>query len=146
MNKIKPLYVSAALNVALLTAVIAMALPEEKLPEPVDLSIYTQQDLTKSLLVERGMNKEQVISVLGSPALKEILDSSEEWHYCKTGELADEYVVVSFKDNVVSTMSNYTVSWLDVVFQHTQTPTEATVAAGGYGDCKLTAKMGTYKN
>ncbi|PQJ37247.1 hypothetical protein BTO00_23455, partial [Vibrio campbellii] len=72
MNKIKPLYVSAALNVALLTAVIAMALPEEKLPEPVDLSIYTQQDLTKSLLVERGMNKEQVISVFGSPALKEI--------------------------------------------------------------------------
>ncbi|EMV9344265.1 hypothetical protein AADU82_002980 [Vibrio alginolyticus] len=40
MNKIKPLYVSAALNVALLTAVIAMALPEEKLPEPVAILVF----------------------------------------------------------------------------------------------------------
>lgn len=119
-----------------------MLIPEDV--PPVDVKVYTEQDLSKSVEISPKMTMKEVISVMGKPAIKEISNSSEEWHYCKTGDQVDEYVVISFTDKMVSKLSNYTVSWLDIVFKHTQTPTEEVIKMSPMGDCKLTTRWGTY--
>lgn len=138
------IYGSFALNAALAVWLGVVLIPEEPKPEPVDLSIYTQQDLSKAQKVKIGMTSEELIKLMGSPAVREFNQVLEEWHYCKTGSNVDEYVVLELHNDKVVSSRNYTVSWLDVVYHHTQTPTEALIKAGGMGDCKLTAKWGTY--
>lgn len=133
---------SIVLNVILII-LLAVVLPPEE-PTLVDLSIYTQQDLQKAQEVKPGITSGQLIKLMGNPALREFDQEKEEWHYCKTGHDVDEYVVFSLQDDKVVTSKYYTVSWLDVVYHHTQMPTEALIEAGGMGDCKLTAKWGSY--
>lgn len=136
------IYTSIALNIVLIILLGLTLIPDE--PEIVDLSIYTQQDLSKSLQVKNGITSSELIKIMGEPAVREFDLSREEWHYCKTGLNVDEYVVVTLTQDKVISLKNYMVSWLDVVYHHTQTPTEATIEAGGMGDCKLTAKWGSY--
>ncbi len=133
---------SIALNVILIIWLVVVLTPEE--PTLVDLSIHTQQDLEKAQEVNAGITSEQLKKLMGNPALREFDQEKEEWHYCKTGHNVDEYVVFKLQDDKVVSSKYYTVSWLDVVYHHTQTPTEALIEAGGMGDCKLTAKWGSY--
>jgi len=136
------IYGSIALNVVLIVWLVWALMPRE--PELVDLSIHTQQDLSKAQQVKSGMDSAQLTKLMGSPAVREFNLEIEEWHYCKTGHHVDEYVVIEIKNNKVVSSRNYTVSWLDVVFYYTKEPTESLIEAGGMGDCKLTAKWGTY--
>ena len=142
------IYGSFVLNVALVVWLAVALTPEkpepEPEPEPVDLTIYTQQDLSKLQEVKLGMTSGDLIKLMGRPAIREFNQTLEEWHYCKTGSNVDEYIVLQFQNDKVVSSRNYTVSWLDVVYYHTQSPTEALIKAGGMGDCKLTAKWGTY--
>lgn len=133
---------SISLNVILAIWLIVLLIPDE--PELVDLSIHTQNDLSKAFEVKQGVNSTELFTLMGKPAVREFDKVKEEWHYCKTGHLIDEYVVIELKDDKVVSSKTYTVSWLDVVYYYTQTPTEALIEAGGMGDCKLTVKWGTY--
>lgn len=81
---------------------------------------------------------------MGAPALKEIRGEIEEFHYCKTGHLVDEYISIKASQGKLVDMSYYVVNWLDVAFHHTPTPNEHLIEIGGMGDCKLTIRWGTY--
>lgn len=134
--------VSLVANVAL---VIGLALSLKKPDQvPVDLSKHTQQDIGKAWSVTSGMNSAAVKSLLGEPVVRELLGSREEWHYCRTGATADEYVAISFQDQKVDGIQYYTVSWLDMVFHYVKQPTEQLIDSGGMGDCRLTVRWGTY--
>lgn len=135
-------YWSIILNVILIVAVLSSAWPEET--ELADLSVYTQNNLDKSIGITPGMDAKNVIEIMGPPAVKEIEGNKEELHYCKTGHLVDEYIAIILKEGKVTNMSFYVVNWLDVAFHHTQTPTEELIEVGGLGDCKLTIRWGTY--
>jgi hypothetical protein len=133
---------SLLLNVVLIIWLIIVLVADE--PVAVDLSVYTQQDLSKAFEIKPGMSASELKKLMGVPAIREFDDKKDEWHYCKTGSSVDEYVVVELSNDKVVSLNRYVVSWLDMVFHYTQTPTEALIEAGGLGDCKLTAKWGTY--
>ncbi len=138
----KRLFISSiGLNVILLITILVVW-PKNK--PPVDLSKYTQQNLEKASLVQSGMPRADVQKVMGTPILREVDNSSEEWHYCKTGSSVDEYVAISFEADKVVMLTNYTVSWLDMAFHYMKAPTKEVIEAGGLGDCKLTARWGSY--
>lgn len=130
---------SVLINVILLLIVFM-----EDEPPVTDLSKYTQQDLIKALDVQSGMTVPQVEKLMGKPISKEIINEKEEWHYCKTGSTVDEYVAVTFENGVVTRLTNYNVSWLDMVFHYTKTPTKELINASGLGDCKNTVRWGSY--
>lgn len=133
---------SYALNVVLVLVIALIMRPEEKIP--ADLSKYTQNDLSKARNIQPGMSKEEILKIMGQPALKEIYGESEEFHYCTTGHLVDEYIAVTTQNGKVVNMTYYVVNWLDVAFHHTPTPNEQLLELGGMGDCKLTIRWGTY--
>lgn len=135
-------YSMLALNVVLMISLVMVLNKEE--PKKTDLSIHTQQDLGKAINIRPNMGSGEVKKIMGVPVVIEFSNSEEEWHYCKTGYNVDEYVVVKLSNGKVTDLQNYTVSWLDMVFKHTQTPTEALIESGGLGDCKLTVRWGTY--
>ena len=83
--------------------------------------MYTQQELNRTALLNPGMTKQEVQSVLGFPAKSEFSDNVEVWHYCKTGYQTDEFVAVMFQDGKLRTSKNYTVSIAE--------------NGGIYGDC-----------
>lgn len=143
MPKISLQRVSYSLNVVLLLILlITWSTSEEDVP--LDLSIYTQQDLSKAIDVSEGMAPEAVSKIMGRPIKKELAFGSETWHYCATGSRIDEYVAVRFAEGVVVQIQPYVVSYLDVVFKHTESPSDALVEASGLGDCRLTVGMGNY--
>ena len=41
------------------------------------------------------MSKNDVLEILGQPVKSEFNQNVEEWHYCKTGFQADEFVEVT---------------------------------------------------
>lgn len=141
MNK-RILIGSIVLNAILCVSLIVVLIPDE--PELTDLSQYTQHDLSKALDIRAGVEAVDLEKLMGKPAVREFSGGKEEWHYCNTGHLVDEYIVFEVNEDRVVSSRSYTVSWLDVVYHHTQTPTEALIEAGGMGDCRLTAKWGTY--
>lgn len=142
MNK-KFFWVSVVLNGILLVWLISLLILEDE--EPVDLSIYTQQDLTSSIKVKAGMSDSELAKLLGDPLIKDIDGKKESWHYCKTGKNVDEYFVVVVQDGLVVSSQFYTVNWLDLIFDYTQEPSEALIKIGGLGDCRFTLKRGTYE-
>jgi hypothetical protein len=133
---------SYALNAALALVVVFILWPEEDMP--ADLSKYTQNDLSKASNIKPGMPTVEILKIMGEPALKEIRGEIEEFHYCKTGHLVDEYISIEASQGKVMNMSYYVVNWLDVAFHHTPTPNEHLLEIGGMGDCKLTIRWGTY--
>ena len=77
------------------------------------------------------MSKEQVIATMGSEPVKaEFSGNVEEWHYCKTGKQADEFVAVFFSAAKVIAMKPYTVTYSD---------------AGASGSCEMFVKMGNFR-
>jgi hypothetical protein len=133
---------SYTLNAFLALVVVSLLWPEEE--ALVDLSQYTQNDLSKATNMKSGMPTEEILKIMGVPVLKEIQGEIEEFHYCKTGHLVDEYISIKTSQGKLVNMSYYVVNWLDVAFHHTSTPNEHLLDIGGMGDCKLTVRWGTY--
>ncbi len=87
--------------------------------------------ISQSYLLEPGMTKKEVMSILGAPTKSDFDRNVEEWHYCKTGLMSDEYLALFFHDGVLVTKTNYTVMQSDV--------------PGMAGTCDKFIKMGNYK-
>ncbi len=130
--------------IIILITILVITFKSDK-SEPVDLSEYTQQNIDKAFDVKSGMSYDEVLNIIGIPVKKEILGPNEEWHYCRTGEEVDEYIAVNFSDGKVSELKQYTVSYLDIIFHYTSSPSEGLIKASSMGDCKLTIKWGTYE-
>lgn len=92
-------------------------------------TVYTKLDMTKALLLTPEMSKTEVIETMGQPVLSDFSQGVEEWHYCNTGKRGDEYVALWFHDGKLVEKLNYTVT---------------ATSGGGYGDCKMFVKRGTY--
>lgn len=143
MTKLQKSLLIASIGLNVILLLITLVVWPVKEP-PTDLSKYTQQDLEQALLIQSGMLKEDVRKIMGSPALREIENTMEEWHYCKTGSSVDEYVAISFENDKVVRLRNYSVSWLDIAFHYMKAPTKEMIEAGGFGDCKLTARWSSF--
>ena len=63
-------------------------------------AMFLQGCISSSLLgknytsVSAGMNKEELVQLLGQPKNKQFRGSSEAWQYCATGFSTDLYVLV----------------------------------------------------
>ncbi len=135
--------ISYAVNAILVILVIVLIFSEDN--KPIDLTLYTQQDLSKSLGVLQGMSIDEVKKIMGLPVKKEITQDNEVWHYCTTGSHVDEYIAIGFSDGKVVKMTPYAVSYLDIIFKHTQTPSVPLIEASGLGDCRLMVGMGSFR-
>lgn len=91
-------------------------------------AMFTQSPLERVALLKAGMTREQVQEIMGPPVKSEFSGSQQAWHYCRTGETADEFSVMFFNDGVLSELHNYYVTSADV--------------GGAYGDCsKFTRRV-----
>jgi outer membrane protein assembly factor BamE (lipoprotein component of BamABCDE complex) len=136
-------YWSPILNVILVITLV-WCLFRNTDPEPKLLSSYTQQEIDKAAKIRPGMSADEIVKIMGEPVKREFVGGKEEWHYCRTGESVDEYVAIRLEEGGVSEMEQYTVTYLDILFHHTLTPSEEVIAATGLGDCKLKVRWGTY--
>jgi outer membrane protein assembly factor BamE (lipoprotein component of BamABCDE complex) len=84
-------------------------------------SMYTQQKIENSAMLNPGMTKEQAQNTMGLPVKTEFSGNLTAWHYCKTGESSDEFVVIVFSDDKLIKMKSYAVTSHDV--------------GGAFGDC-----------
>jgi len=136
---------SVVLNVVLISVLLfsSKEQKEETTPSP---SPYTRQEIEKSVQVKRGAKPDDVVALLGQPVAKEMSGDTEEWHYCRTGRLADEYVAITFENSSVVKLTNYSVSQLDLVFRHTNNPSKEVLEMGGIGDCRISVGQGTYNS
>jgi outer membrane protein assembly factor BamE (lipoprotein component of BamABCDE complex) len=76
--------------------------------------MYTQQNIKNAAMLNPGMTKEQVQSIMGMPVKTEFSGNQTAWHYCRTGWSADEHVVIVFSDGKLIKMKNYAVTSSDV--------------------------------
>lgn len=76
-------------------------------------SEYTSQPIQRIALLSPGMSKQEVTQVMGQPARVEFSGAKDAWHYCRTGDRADEFAVVLFMDGKVTGASNYLVTLAD---------------------------------
>ena len=87
----------------------------------------TQNPLEKSPLLDVGMNKSEVLNIMGEPAKSEISGRYTAWHYCKTGissvNPTDEHMVAFFEDKQLTETQIYTVNLADT--------------GGATGDCSV---------
>lgn len=60
-----------------------------------------------------GMSKQEVHLALGIPARVEYKGSNEAWHFCKTGEGSDEFLVILFNNGRTVSGRAYTVTLAD---------------------------------
>jgi hypothetical protein len=130
--------------VVLFIALVLAMREEEKAPLPPPLLSYTQQELDKSLTFSAGLKSDDVKKVMGDPIKKEFVGGKEEWHYCRTGELVDEYLALRFSEGILTEMEQYTVSALDVVYHHTPTPSSELADLISAVDCRFTVRWGSY--
>ena len=92
----------------------------------------TVQNLDNSLMISPGMTKQQVVSTMGENPIKTEFDGPlEEWHYCKTGVGADEFIAVYFAEGRVIAMKPYTVTQKDAQWEN--------------GACEIFVKMGNFR-
>ena len=85
----------------------------------------------KNFLINEGMTKQKVISIMGSPVASEFNEGVEEFHYCLTGTGSDKYLAFFFKDNKVVSKTTYNVTLSEV--------------GGATGHCSKFVKRGTYR-
>ena len=78
-------------------------------PGPFVAGNYTQQDVEKIKKVSAGMDKAQLIEVMGEPVRTEFSADVEAWHYCRTGQVVDEFAVVILRAGKTIQARNYTV-------------------------------------
>ena len=76
------------------------------------------------------MTKAEVESIMGPPIKSDFYKGVDEWHYCKTGMYADEFVSLFFHEGILIAKKNYTVTIVDT--------------EGVSGSCETFIKMGNY--
>lgn len=94
-------------------------------------SCGVQQKLSASHKLNPGMTKSEVESIMGAPTKSDFKKNVEEWHYCKTGMSADEFLALFFYDGKLIEKLNYTVTLADT--------------RGATGSCEKFIKMGNYR-
>lgn len=77
------------------------------------------------------MTKAEVEAIMGAPTKSDFRQNVEEWHYCKTGMTADEFLALFFYDGKLIEKLNYTVTLADT--------------RGASGSCSKFIKMGNYR-
>lgn len=77
------------------------------------------------------MTKAEVEAIMGAPVKSDFKQNVEEWHYCKTGMSADEFLALFFYEGKLIEKLNYTVTLADT--------------RGAYGSCSKFIKMGNYR-
>ncbi len=92
---------------------------------------YTSQNLKTSYKLSEGMTKEEVEGIMGSPIKSDFYKGVEEWHYCSTGQMSDEFLALFFYKGELIEKRNYTVTAADT--------------RGIYGSCETFIKMGNYR-
>lgn len=90
-----------------------------------------QQNLSVSHKLYEGMTKAEVEGIMGAPIKSDFYKGVEEWHYCKTGQMADEFIALFFHEGKLIAKKNYTVTAADT--------------RGVYGSCEKFIKMGNYR-
>lgn len=93
-------------------------------------SCGVQQNLSVSYRLNEGMTKEEAKAIMGAPIKSDFFKNVEEWHYCKTGQTADEFISLFFYEGKLLAKKNYTVTLSDT--------------KGAYGSCEKFIKMGNY--
>ena len=83
-----------------------------------------------NFMVNEGMTKQEVVNIMGNPVASEFDSGVEEFHYCKTGWGADDYVSFYFEDGKVISKTSYNVTVAEV---------------GTTGHCSQFIKRGTYR-
>ncbi|KYG82245.1 hypothetical protein [Roseivirga echinicomitans] len=91
-----------------------------------------QQNLSVSYKLSPAMTKVQVEEIMGPPAKSDFKQNVEEWHYCKTGYGADEFLALFFHEGKLIEKLNYTVTMADT--------------RGVTGSCEKFIKMGNYRD
>lgn len=91
----------------------------------------TQQNLSNSYKLSPGMMKDEVEAIMGIPIKSDFKQNVEEWHYCKTGQMADEMLALFFHEGILIEKLNYSVTMADT--------------QGSYGSCEKFVKMGNYR-
>lgn len=61
----------------------------------------------KSVLVERGQSKNEVVALLGPPENRQFQGADEAWQYCETGAFAGDYIIVWFYTGKVTGVTTY---------------------------------------
>ena len=87
--------------------------------------------MSQAYRIYEGMSMDEVVEIMGTPCASELNKGVNEWHYCSTGLMADEFVAVYFEKGRVIAVKNYTVTSMDV--------------DGASGNCRKFIKRGTYK-
>ena len=95
------------------------------------ISCGVQQQLSTSYKLNPGMTKSEVESIMGPPVKSDFYKNVEEWHYCKTGMSADEFIALFFNDGKLIEKKNYAVTLADT--------------NGATGSCQKFIKMGNYR-
>ena len=72
------------------------------------LSCGTSGLSRKSVLIEPGMSKKEVLAILNTPGNRQFQDNSEAWQYCSTGISSDKYYIVWFTNGKVTGLTTYT--------------------------------------
>lgn len=90
-----------------------------------------QQNLSISHKLSPGMTKSEVEAIMGTPVKSDFHKNVEEWHYCKTGMSADEFLALFFYEGKLIEKLNYTVTITDT--------------GGAFGSCSKFIKMGNYR-
>lgn len=90
-----------------------------------------QQKLTLSNRLTSGMSKDEVEKIMGAPVKSDFKKNVEEWHYCRTGTMTDEFLSLFFYDGKLVEKLNYSVTLADT--------------RGAYGSCEKFIKMGNYR-
>jgi outer membrane protein assembly factor BamE (lipoprotein component of BamABCDE complex) len=94
-------------------------------------SCGVQQKLSTSNKLSSGMTKAEVEVIMGLPIKSDFYKNVEEWHYCRTGGTADEFLALFFFEGKLIEKLNYTVTLADT--------------RGAYGSCSKFIKMGNYR-
>lgn len=59
-------------------------------------------------MIDPGMDRQTVSSIMGPPEDRQFKGTSEAWQYCATGGMSDEFTVVWFQTGQVTGVTNYT--------------------------------------
>jgi len=94
------------------------------------ISCGVQQNLAVSYKLHEGMTKAEAESIMGTPVKSDFYKNVDEWHYCKTGTTADEFISLFFYEGKLIAKKNYTVTLADT--------------RGASGSCEKFIKMGNY--
>lgn len=61
----------------------------------------------KSMAIEPGSSKHEVLALLGTPGDRSFNGKAEAWQYCSTGFARDHYMIVWFYDGVAESLTTY---------------------------------------